>query len=121
MAAMASRASHFLKDDFLKIHFGEVLKASGGYVALNELLSLWAKESPQPLVLLIDEIDSLVGDTLISVLRQLRSGYDMRPDLFPQSIMLCGVRDVRDYRIHSAKDKAGADLRPTMVGKCTGV
>lgn len=106
MAAMASRASHFLKDDFLKTHLLEVLKTSGEYVALTELLSLWAKESQQSLVLLIDEIDSLVGDTLISVLRQLRSGYDMRPGLFPQSIMLCGVRDVRDYRIHSAKDKA---------------
>ena len=52
-------------------------------------------------MLLIDEIDTLVGDTLISVLRQLRAGYDMRPAAFPQSVILCGVRDVRDYRIHS--------------------
>jgi len=55
---------------------------------------------------LIDEIDALVGDTLISVLRQLRSGYPQRPDHFPQSIVLCGVRDVRDYRIHSSREKA---------------
>ncbi len=53
------------------------------------------------MVLLIDEIDALVGDTLISVLRQLRSGYDLRPKGFPQSIVLCGVRNLRDYRIHS--------------------
>jgi hypothetical protein len=58
------------------------------------------------LVLLVDEVDSLVGDTLISVLRQLRAGYDKRPERFPQSVVLCGVRDVRDYRIHSAQDKA---------------
>ena len=52
-----------------------------------------------PVVLFIDEIDALVGDSLVSVLRQLRSGYDDRPESFPQSIILCGVRDVRDYRI----------------------
>jgi hypothetical protein len=46
-----------------------------------------------------------MGDTLISVLRQLRAGYPKRPKFFPQSIILCGVRDVRDYRIHSAKEK----------------
>ncbi|MCL5436300.1 MAG: AAA-like domain-containing protein, partial [Candidatus Dependentiae bacterium] len=51
--------------------------------------------------LFIDEIDSLVGDTLISVLRQLRAGYSERPERFPQSVCLAGVRDVRDYRIWS--------------------
>ncbi|CAN2040059.1 hypothetical protein GMMP15_1530022 [Candidatus Magnetomoraceae bacterium gMMP-15] len=35
-----------------------------------------------------------------------RAGYTKRPDLFPQSIVLCGVRDIQDYRIHSSKDKA---------------
>ena len=55
-------------------------------------------------MLLIDEIDALVGDTLLSVLRQLRSGYDQRPAAFPHSIILCGVRDVRDYRIHSTAE-----------------
>ena len=57
-------------------------------------------------MLLIDEIDALVGDTLLSVLRQLRAGYDQRPASFPQSVVLCGVRDVRDYRIHSRSEKA---------------
>ena len=69
--------------------------------ALHELLSRWATADAKPLVLFIDEIDTLVGDTLISVLRQLRAGYDERPAAFPQSVILCGVRDVRDYRIHS--------------------
>jgi hypothetical protein len=63
-------------------------------------------ERGQPIVLLIDEIDALVGDTLIAVLRQLRAGYDKRSKAFPQSVVLCGVRDVRDYRIHSASDKS---------------
>jgi hypothetical protein len=52
---------------------------------------------------MIDEVDALVGDTLISLLRQLRDGYIGRPGIaFPQSVILCGVRDVRDYRIHTA-------------------
>ena len=67
---------------------------------LYQLLRQWTVTSDKPTVLFIDEIDALVGDTLISVLRQLRAGYTQRPGEFPQSLILCGVRDVRDYRIH---------------------
>ena len=91
------------------LHYDLVAKAKselregfGPDGALNELLVRWSASDPLPLVVLIDEIDSLVGDTLISVLRQLRSGYDRRPARFPQSVILCGVRDVRDGRIHSS-------------------
>jgi hypothetical protein len=73
--------------------------------ALAALLRAWAHKSDLPTVLLIDEIDSLIGDTLVSVLRQLRSGYNDRPKHFPQSVILCGVRDVRDYRIHASSEK----------------
>ncbi|MDR0893196.1 MAG: AAA-like domain-containing protein [Mediterranea sp.] len=69
----------------------------------SRLLSGYLKRLCQaldrPLVLFIDEIDALVGDSLVSVLYQIRSDYDARPADFPQSIILCGVRDVRDYRI----------------------
>ena len=68
---------------------------------LSAFLTKLSKALPKPLVLFIDEIDSLVGDSLVSVLRQLRAGYTRRPANFPQSIVLCGVRDVRDYRIHT--------------------
>ena len=57
-------------------------------------------------MLLIDEIDMLIGDSLLAVLRQLRTGYHQRPRSFPQSVVLCGVRDVRDYRIHSGSANA---------------
>ena len=73
--------------------------------ALGKFLTLWAKADPSPLVLLIDEIDALVGDSLVSVLRQLRAGYVNRPERFPQNVVLCGVRDVRDYRIHASSEK----------------
>lgn len=59
----------------------------------------------RPLVLMLDEIDALVGDSLVSILRQIRSGYGNRPANFPISIILCGVRDVRDYRIHTASQE----------------
>jgi len=57
-------------------------------------MSRLATYAPHPVVLLIDEIDALVGDTLILVLRQIRSGYDTRPSNYPSTVILCGVRDV---------------------------
>ena len=69
----------------------------------NEMISAYlsklCEKLSKPLVLIIDEIDALVGDGLVSVLRQIRAGYANRPQAFPQTIILCGVRDVRDYRI----------------------
>ena len=89
-------------DGFLEDAWPNVLAKSGPGGALRGALTRWAAASPKPLVLLIDEIDSLVGDTLLSVLRQLRAGYDRRPEGFPQSVVLCGVRNIRDYRIRSS-------------------
>jgi hypothetical protein len=68
---------------------------------LTQLLDYWSQISDKPCILFLDEVDALVGDTLISLLRQIRAGYAQRPSAFPQSIVLCGIRDVRDYRIHS--------------------
>ena len=104
LGALASRARS-LGDGFLYETWTDVLTAFGEG-ALGEALTRWCEADPRPLVLLIDEIDSLIGDSLISVLRQLRAGYDQRPGGFPQSVVLCGVRDVRDYRIHSSTEKA---------------
>ncbi len=84
----------------------DALERAGPLGALQASLERWSMGDPKPLVLLIDEIDALVGDTLLSVLRQLRAGYPGRPGRFPQSVALCGVRDVRDYRIHSTAQNA---------------
>jgi hypothetical protein len=73
---------------------------------LLEFLTQWSLSSPKPLVFFIDEADALVGDTLISLLRQLRSGCTNRPRAFPQSVALVGLRDIRDYRIWSAEQKS---------------
>lgn len=66
---------------------------------IRSALQAWAQASPRPVVLLIDEIDSLQNEALVSVLRQLRHGYPNRPDGFPQSVGLIGLRDVRDYKV----------------------
>lgn len=66
---------------------------------LLDLLTRWSRQCPRPVVLFLDEIDALLDDMLISVLRQLRSGYPERPGGFPQSVALVGLRDVRDYRL----------------------
>ncbi|NEP59249.1 MAG: ATP-binding protein, partial [Symploca sp. SIO2G7] len=68
---------------------------------IGAALSAWAQQSPLPLVVFIDEIDSLQDETLIAVLRQLRNGYPKRPRRFPHSLALIGVRDVRDYKVAS--------------------
>ena len=101
LSQFALRASLTLGDDSLERICRDALDSAGPLGALSVALSRWAAADRTPLVLLIDEIDALVGDTLLAVLRQLRAGYDQRPSAFPHSIVLCGVRDVRDYRIHS--------------------
>ncbi|MEB3217087.1 MAG: ATP-binding protein [Nostocales cyanobacterium 94392] len=64
-------------------------------------LQTWAQSSARPLVVFIDEIDSLQDETLISVLRQLRDGFPNRPENFPSSVGLIGLHDVRDYKVAS--------------------
>lgn len=98
--AIAHRAETYLNDTRLLDKVDDfVQKNAAG--ALTELLSYWARINDKPTVLLLDEVDALVGNTLISFLRQIRAGYAQRPSFFPQAIILCGVRDVRDYRIHT--------------------
>ncbi len=62
-------------------------------------LAAWAAAAPRPLVVFLDEIDALHDITLVAILRQLRDGANGRPQGFPWSLALCGVRDVRDYKI----------------------
>ena len=100
MATIADRVDTILGNEIALNIYDELYRKGD---QTNSLLTLFFKKLcgalPKPLVLFIDEIDALVGDSLVSVLRQIRAGYDQRPAYFPISIVLCGVRDVRDYRI----------------------
>ena len=114
LSSLATSA-RLLGDDYPDGIWPDVLAKVGPEDALKELLTRWCVANPTPLVLLVDEIDSLVGDTLLSVLRQLRAGYQQRPGGFPQSVILCGVRDIRDYRIRSSTGEVIAGGSPFNV------
>ena len=98
-SAIARSIALYLNTPELPQWYQDVGRSQSPQDQLTALLAHWASLSPKPTVLLLDEVDALVGDTLISLLRQIRAGYAQRPEHFPQSIVLCGVRDVRDYRM----------------------
>jgi hypothetical protein len=87
-----------------RLHLPENLRCPAPPVApegtrLGQFLSNWAQVCPRPLVIFFDEIDAIMDAALISVLRQIRKNFSDRPHAFPQSIVLCGLRDVRDYKV----------------------
>ena len=95
---LAEQFRGVIRDD-LSLKIRDEIQSVGKDSMLTTYLRRLSENLPKPIVLFIDEIDALVGDSLVSILRQIRSGYTDRPNAFPQSIILCGVRDVRDYRI----------------------
>ncbi|MGA1623607.1 MAG: ATP-binding protein [Synechocystis sp.] len=97
LSAWFDGIDHWLPEN---LHPPAIREANEGQ-QLGSFLKQWAKKSPRPLVIFIDEIDSLQDQTLISVLRQFRSGYPSRPQSFPHSLGLIGMRDIRDYKVKS--------------------
>ena len=80
-------------------------KAGNHLSVLSYILKNWAKKiAPKSLIILFDEVDVLVGDSMIAFLRQLRGGFASRGvGKFPVSIALVGMRDLKDY-ITTSKD-----------------
>jgi ASC-1-like (ASCH) protein len=78
---------------------------------LRSVLSDWSVlVAPKPLVVLFDEVDVLEGETMISFLRQLRGGFAKRDiGIFPTSIALVGMYDLKDYLVAT---KDGKPLNP---------
>lgn len=79
---------------------------------LQTWLTAWSRAvHPRQLVLFLDEADGLQPEPLLSVLAQLRGGYPSRLEgLFPASIGLVGLRDLRDYVVAV---KGGVSPGPT--------
>ncbi|MDR0394321.1 MAG: AAA-like domain-containing protein, partial [Tannerella sp.] len=72
---------------------------------LKTALTRYCKLLDKPLVILFDEADCLSEGTLISFLRQLRDGYNSRPEVaFPHSVALVGMRNIRDYKARVRPD-----------------
>ncbi|MCP2337823.1 hypothetical protein [Actinomadura rupiterrae] len=82
-------------------------------------LSAWAAKSPLPLVLLIDEVDALVGPALDGILRQLREGILSASTPFPHSLVLCGRRHVLDYRDPDESDLLDVSVAALRLGAFT--
>jgi hypothetical protein len=73
--------------------------------AISLPLQTLCKILDRPLVVFIDEIDTLSGDVLVSCLGQLKIGYAQRSKIpFPGSIALVGLCDIRDYRARVRHD-----------------
>ncbi|MFG1966232.1 ATP-binding protein [Nonomuraea sp. NPDC049028] len=72
----------------------------------GKALSEWCRRCPRRVVLFLDEIDALQGNSMVNILSQLRDGHNVRPEghPFPTSAVLCGLRDVRDYKVASGGD-----------------
>ncbi|MBN1604435.1 MAG: ATP-binding protein [Chitinispirillaceae bacterium] len=84
-------------------YFRDIDKPVLDYSDYNSVLKLYLKkvciDINKPVVILLDEVDCLSNQTLISFLRQLRDGYINRiRSPFPTSIALVGMRDIRDYK-----------------------
>ena len=71
-----------------------------------EALSWLSVRVKKPLVVFFDEVDCLSEGTLISFLRQLRNGRISckGPNMFPVSIALIGMRNIRDYKMRVRPD-----------------
>ena len=96
--ALAKMSKFFLGTENLP---PDIAKYISRPAMLGDYLTAWCETLNKPLVLLLDEVDALYDDVLISTLRQLRDGFQTRPKYFPQSIALAGLRDIRDFRTPS--------------------
>ncbi|MCK6506278.1 ATP-binding protein [Myxococcota bacterium] len=69
---------------------------------LASLLGHWAMAlHPRPLILLLDEVDTIEGEAMANFLAQVRSGFHDRPRAFPSSVLLVGLRDLKDYLVQA--------------------
>jgi hypothetical protein len=99
--ALAKMSKFFLGKENLS---PDIAKYISGPSMVGDYLTDWCDTLDKSLVLLLDEVDALYDDVLISTLRQLRDGFQTRPNHFPQSIALVGFRDIRDFRMRARAD-----------------
>jgi hypothetical protein len=62
---------------------------------VGTFLSTWARTSPLPIVLIVDDADALPPAFLAEFLREIRAGFAGRPRTGPLSVVLCGTDDFR--------------------------
>jgi hypothetical protein len=122
LSRIAQEVEFEFQDSWPYENFSSILEHTGAEGALISFFERWARKeqlSQPPIVLLLDGVDLLVGRTLASVLRQMRTGQINSPLLFPQSVILCGVRDIRDTDIQIGDEfcigRGGSDIRESSI------
>ncbi|MCP4695362.1 MAG: ATP-binding protein, partial [Gammaproteobacteria bacterium] len=89
-----------------ELPFADKTSESDFNVLLRVALSRFCQKLDKPLVILFDEVDCLANGTLISFLRQLRTGYVNRSQIpFVHSVALVGMRNIRDYKARVLGDQ----------------
>jgi hypothetical protein len=120
---IAQEAAFDFGDLWPRQNFVSILGEAGPDGALVTFFENWLyRDQPAklPIVLFLDGVDLLRGRTLASVLRQLRTGQINSPRLFPQSVVLSSVRDVRDNDIDIGNGqfitgRSGSDVRESSI------
>ena len=103
LSAIGDAAVACLDDDSLDGIWPGELEKRGPADAIGASLARWAQAAGgERLVLLLDEVDSLDADTLFALLSQLRARFERRPRRFPRCVVLCGLRDLRNYPLEGA-------------------
>lgn len=123
LGRIADQAEFVFRDTWPYENFVSILDHVGADGALVTFFERWRMQeqtTQPPLILMLDGIDLLYGKTLASVLRQLRTGQISGPGLFLQSVILSGVRDIRDVDIEVGENRVllgrcGSDIREKAV------
>ena len=103
LSAIGEAAIACLDDDSLEEIWPGELEKRGPADAVGASLARWTQTAGgERLVLLLDEVDGLDADTLFALLSQLRARFKRRPRHFPRCVILCGLRDLRNYPLDSA-------------------
>ena len=80
--------------------------APGGRI--GRALATWTFNSDRPLVVVIDEVDTLARAPFVSMLAQIRASFERRGRTFPVSIVLAGMRSLRDHDVAIGGDGSGS-------------
>ncbi|MEM7589238.1 MAG: ATP-binding protein, partial [Myxococcota bacterium] len=116
MAELGRKVQVTLRDSWVRDNWPSVFEQELAEGVLMGTLQQWCQRMEKPVILLIDEIDSLADVALVSVLQQLRNGYGERTDIpFPNTVVLCGMRDLRDYKIQLDKSKSSGGPSPFNI------
>ena len=96
---IVKKIESYIEDQGLPKGFAKDADYNNVSNVINRSLVSYCRSLDKPLVIFFDEADCLSEGTLITFLRQLREGFVSRGRVpFAQSIVLVGMRNIRDYK-----------------------